>query len=567
MRLWLWVLGWAVWAGAAAAQGLIPADRCALVVAARPTLAGVAAFQAANPRLDFGTVWLAANGVHVITLGLRPRDGARAEIDALIRRGAIPVDSYCAQGSDFVRRVAEGRVAVPPAPAPRPAAPPADAGFDPALLSVAEVRALQARLALAGHYAGLLDGVWGPMSARALAAAASLPAGAEPRLADAAAVFRATEAEWVAGGWRLQAFPDQGAALMLPMARMRQEAAAPRGAQSWGGGGLLVVLARGPVGALEGLHAQVLNAPFGRGAPYVLREPDRWVSRVEAQGLVHYIRSDRLASGAWASVTLLGPPASGAMALAVAGIGPADAPPPVLPAEGVLVRAVAAAGVAPPPPVAAAPPASPELPPPRRPSGRILGSGTAFFVTGAGHLLSNAHVVEGCARVTVGGRAVEVLAVDRGWDLALLRLPALPEGRAPLPLAAQPPVLNADVTIAGYPLQEVLSGLNITRGNVANLSGFRGDQTRLQITAPVQPGNSGGPAVDRRGQVVGVVVGRMRPESGAQNANFAVQGTLARLFLAVNGIELPAPGTGPALEAEEIGRRLAAATVMAVCEE
>lgn len=559
MRLWLWVLGWAVWAGAAAAQGLVPADRCALVVAARPTLAEVAAFQAEYPRLAFGQVWLAANGVHVITLGLRPREGAQAEIDALIRRGAIPADSYCARGSDFVRVVAEGRVAAAPAPA--------TGLFDPAALSVAELRALQARLALGGHYNGLLDGVWGPMSDRALAAAARLPAGAAPRLTDAVAVFRATEAEWVAGGWRLQAFPDQGAALMLPMARMRQEAAAPRGAQSWGGGGLLVVLARGPVGALEGLHAQVLNAPFGRGAPYVLREPDRWVSRVEAEGLVHYIRSDRLASGAWASVTLLGPPASGAMALAVAGIGPADAPPPVLPAEGVLARAVAGAGGALPPPVAAAPPASPDLPPPRRPSGRVLGSGTAFFVTGAGHLLSNAHVVEGCARVTVAGRAAQVVAVDPAWDLALLRLPDLPRGRAPLPLAALPPALNADVTIAGYPLQEVLSGLNITRGNVANLSGFRGDQTRLQITAPVQPGNSGGPAVDRRGHVVGVVVGRMRPESGAQNANFAVQGTLARLFLATNGVELPAPEAGPALEAEEIGRRLAAATVMAVCEE
>jgi hypothetical protein len=408
------------------------------------------------------------------------------------------------------------------------------------------------------------------MSARALAAAARLPAarlpaGVEPRLADAVAVFRATEAEWRSGGWRLQRFPAHGVALLLPMARMRQEQI-DRQTESWGGAGLLAVVTSGPPGQLAGLHDLVLNAPYRLGEPYVLRERDRLVTRADAEGLVHYMRSDRLASGAWSSVMLLGPPGSGAMALAMAGIGPAGAPAPELPSGGVLARAVAGA-LAASPPVAAAPPASPALPPLRRPSSRVVASGTAFFVTGAGYLLSNAHVVEGCARVTVGGRGVEVLAVDPAWDLALLRLPGLPEGRAPLPLAAQPPALNADVTIAGYPLQEVLSGLNITRGNVANLSGFRGDQTRLQITAPVQPGNSGGPAVDRRGQVVGVVVGRMRPESGAQNANFAVQGTLARLFLAVNGVALPEPATGPALEAEEIGRRLAAATVMAVCEE
>lgn len=561
MRLWVWVVGVVLWAGAAAAQGLVPAGRCALVVAARPTLAEVAAFQAEYPRLGFGPVWLAANGVYVITLGLRPRDGARAEIDALIRRGAIPADSYCARGSDFVRVVAEGRIAAPAVP---PAAPDR---FDPALLSVAELRALQARLALAGHYSGLLDGVWGPMSGRALAAAARLPAGAEPRLADAAAVFQATEREWAGGGWRLQRFPQFGVALMLPMARMRLDLLDDV-TESWSAPELLVIASGGLTEALPRLHAVVLDVPAHRGEPYILRERDRWVTSVRAEGFEQYMRSDRLASGLWATVMLIAPEGSGALRLAIASIGPVSAPAPDLPRSGMLAAAVAAGGSARP---AAPPVAPPPVPPvaaarPAAPAPRPVGSGTAFFVSPAGHLLTNAHVVEGCARVTVAGRAATLVATDPAWDLALLRLPALPEGRAPLPLAALPPGLNADVTIAGYPLQEVLSGLNITRGNVSNLTGPRGDQTRIQITAPVQPGNSGGPVVDRRGQVVGVVVSRMAPESGAQNANFAVQGTLARLFLAVNGVELPLVEAGEVLEAEEIGRRLAAATVMAVCE-
>lgn len=98
----------------------------------------------------------------------------------------------------------------------------------------------------------------------------------------------------------------------------------------------------------------------------------------------------------------------------------------------------------------------------------------------------------------------------------------------------------------GFPLPTVLqNGLNVTVGNVSSLAGFGGNSALLQMTAPVQPGNSGGPLLDRAGNVVGVIVSKLdaleiMKATGdiPQNINFAVQGTIARLFLEAQGLKV-----------------------------
>ena len=83
----------------------------------------------------------------------------------------------------------------------------------------------------------------------------------------------------------------------------------------------------------------------------------------------------------------------------------------------------------------------------------------------------------------------------------------------------------------------------MTSGNVSSLVDLGDDAKRLQITAPVQPGNSGGPLLDNAGNVIGVVVSKLDAVRAAkltgdipQNVNFAIKGALVRSFLDVHGV-------------------------------
>ena len=76
----------------------------------------------------------------------------------------------------------------------------------------------------------------------------------------------------------------------------------------------------------------------------------------------------------------------------------------------------------------------------------------------------------------------------------------------------------------------------MTKGNIAALSGFKGDQNFLQFTAPIQPGSSGGPLLNERGNLVGVSTANLEGVM-FQNINFAVKGTIVQKFLAKNNID------------------------------
>ena len=116
-------------------------------------------------------------------------------------------------------------------------------------------------------------------------------------------------------------------------------------------------------------------------------------------------------------------------------------------------------------------------------------------------------------------------------------------------------------------------GLIFTGGLISSLSGMGNDSRYLQFTAPVQPGNSGGPLVDGNGLVVGVVSARL-PDieilkaSGSlpQNVNFAIRGDLATGFLRANGVQpLVAEPKSP-LSASEIATNAQAYTVQVTCQ-
>jgi S1-C subfamily serine protease len=166
-------------------------------------------------------------------------------------------------------------------------------------------------------------------------------------------------------------------------------------------------------------------------------------------------------------------------------------------------------------------------------------TGSGFFVSPAGHILTNEHVVSRCREVRVAGAGnVEQIGASEKIDLALLKLDHSKTSAATF-RDGRGIRTGDDIVVTGYPLQGLLSSeLNVTKGIVSSLSGPGDDHRVIQITAPVQPGNSGGPVLDASGNVVGVVMAglsaiEMVQATGAmpQNVNFAVSAGSARAFL------------------------------------
>jgi TPR repeat protein len=182
------------------------------------------------------------------------------------------------------------------------------------------------------------------------------------------------------------------------------------------------------------------------------------------------------------------------------------------------------------------------------PRGEPLGSG---FRVAPGRIVTNAHVVTGCPQILIGNQRATRRAADAVNDLALIELPGDRGAVAPLrPAAAR---LGEGVTIAGFPLEGLFAGLSVTSGNVSRLSGLGGDTGQLQISAPVQPGNSGGPVLDSAAQVIGVVVSKLDALKVAraigdlpQNVNFAIKGEVLRAFLEAHDVDYASsPGARP----------------------
>jgi TPR repeat protein len=168
-------------------------------------------------------------------------------------------------------------------------------------------------------------------------------------------------------------------------------------------------------------------------------------------------------------------------------------------------------------------------------------SGTGFFITDDGYLITNEHVAGNGAQVrlvtSVGLISAKVVKVDAANDLALLKA----EGKfMALPVAASRSVkLGGTVTTVGFP-NIGLQGFapKFARGEIGSLSGPQDDARYFQISVPVQPGNSGGALVDERGNVVGVVSATLSAKaalamSGAlpQNVSYAVKSSFLLGFL------------------------------------
>lgn len=185
--------------------------------------------------------------------------------------------------------------------------------------------------------------------------------------------------------------------------------------------------------------------------------------------------------------------------------------------------------------------------PPEPPSqgGRVK-SGSGFFVSQPGYLLTSQHVVAGCAGVTVwptGGGALKArtIASDQQLDIALLAVEGRRDGGT-VPRYAARPAAGAPVVVIGFgvvsahPREAVF-----THGTLAGLGTLADGDNVLYVRADLHPGDSGAPVIDRSGAVLGMVIGRLADKTGI---GVAIAGDEIRRFLAWNGVEAAVQSSG-----------------------
>ncbi|MDB2679992.1 trypsin-like peptidase domain-containing protein [Methylophilaceae bacterium] len=178
-----------------------------------------------------------------------------------------------------------------------------------------------------------------------------------------------------------------------------------------------------------------------------------------------------------------------------------------------------------------------------------VASGTGFVVSDDGHIVTNAHVVNGCSQVKLHLRPGEIVntdivSLDNINDLALLK--ANFEPMYVLSLSEKEPEILDDIIVAGYPFGYKISRtIKVTKGIISSLSGIGNNFSQIQIDAAIQPGNSGGPILDKTGGVVGVAVSKLDGKSiekdfgtVPENVNFGIKKSVVQTLLSSNNVRI-----------------------------
>ncbi len=203
----------------------------------------------------------------------------------------------------------------------------------------------------------------------------------------------------------------------------------------------------------------------------------------------------------------------------------------------------------------------------------LVATGSGFFVSGAGHIVTAAHVVNGCAEVrSPQGHALRPIAIDTQSDLALLSSASKPVIFAHL-RGGRGARLGEPVVAVGYPLHGLLGADPIvTTGTLSSLAGLNNDRRDIQISAPVQPGNSGGPLLGENGSLVGVVEAKLDALRVAEvtgdipeNVNFAVSVSTLQSFLNANSVPYAIDDRNVTRSSADIASEASRYTVLLEC--
>jgi S1-C subfamily serine protease len=170
---------------------------------------------------------------------------------------------------------------------------------------------------------------------------------------------------------------------------------------------------------------------------------------------------------------------------------------------------------------------------PQQSNKTMKGTGSGFIVSGK-VVATNFHVVDGASKITVTLTTdgvfeeynARVLSVDKTNDLALVTIKDdkfIPLKPAPYRIATSASDVGTSVFTMGYPMTNILGEeMKITDGIISSKTGFKGSATEYQISAPIQPGNSGGALFDKSGNLIGITNAGLKNES-VENVNYAIK--------------------------------------------
>ncbi len=158
-------------------------------------------------------------------------------------------------------------------------------------------------------------------------------------------------------------------------------------------------------------------------------------------------------------------------------------------------------------------------------------SGTGFALEN-GYIVTNYHVIENAKSISIQGIKGDftpkynatIIATDKYNDLALLQISDNNfNGFGSIPYNVKTSVsdVGEEVFVLGYPLTSTMGDeIKLTTGVISSKTGFQGDVSLYQISAPIQPGNSGGPLFDNKGNLIGIVNAKHK---GAENVGYAIK--------------------------------------------
>lgn len=430
-------------------------------------------------------------------------------------------------------------------------------GFDDRSLTGAERQIIEIALAAEGEDPGTVDGIWSAESQIALETYAIREFGSRPGDVHVAALVLGLLADIDIMGWRHQALPGLGAAIAVPEVLLDGPEEEDGGLRWWSEDGAFTMLTH----AFDTDMARAWHRAARSAGAGVDVETEETPQRLFTAGMLEdgrQFRTISLKTGeAWATVFLAGPAGMDAtlrFMTATFSAGPAS--PWEMPIDGRLGRLVAGALAA----VDGNPTAGPGLsglllppdPASLTPPERIEASGTGFYV-GRNLLVTASHVVAGCRSVALAdGTPLDLLASDGERDIAVLASDRPAESWLALSRDGRGR-LGQRLHAIGYPYYNIAgTSLHLTSGNVSSLADVNDDTRFFSFSAPVQPGNSGGPILDANGTVIGVVVSRLSEHYIAeatgtlpQNINYGLKISEISEFLRQNRINPAREGLGP----------------------
>jgi serine protease Do len=440
---------------------------------------------------------------------------------------------------------------------------------------------LQDALIWTGHYEGLSDGALGQRSITAMAdyqRAIGQPATGDLATEQKLHLLKAANEQ------RQRMVPQAGFSVALPTAVVAWKNNRPNGSRySSSDGKIEIVVSKflTTEQPFRGLYEGLLSLPAMRPVTMRVYRSDAFFVAGENENEDYYFTA-RLEAGVIKGLAITTPrarrPEMSRLIVAIANAFHNSMPDYAVAAALVAERrppAVAGYTKRVEPETQAAPPPTPQqahAAPPKE----MVSTGTGFFVSDAGHILTNAHVVKGCTSTMVaqpGGKSefARIVAVDATNDLALL---SAPWRQSNVPHLKSGVRTGEAIAVFGFPHIGVLPSTgNFTLGNVTATAGLGDDSRMLQISAPVQSGNSGGPLMDQSGNIAGVIVSKlnvlsMLKSSGdlPQNVNFAIKASVARTFLESNGIVPHARASVPPLSAPDLADAAKLFTVFIACK-